>query len=109
MNDYNSYMPDDIRLFMEDNPVHTFIYLTGNTKALEKAEEIIMALDKTGIEPEGQTYIIKPDEIRSGVDGENRWFVIVFDNHVPQICEKLKAANGIEKVLFVVTPHLINV
>lgn len=102
MSDYSSYTPDDIRLFMEDNPVHTFVYLTGNAKALEMAEKIIMALEKTGIEPEGQTYVIKPDEIRSVEDGENRWFEIVFDNHVPQIYEKVKAVKGIEKVLFVV-------
>lgn len=102
MCNYESYQPDDIRLELEDNPVHTFLYLSGSTEALAQAAEIIRGLYKTGIEPEGQTYIIKPDEIREGVDVENRWFEIIFDNHVPQIYEELKAFEGMKSVLFVV-------
>lgn len=99
---YGTYQPDDIRLKLKDNPVHTLLYLSGSAEALARSAEIIRRLNKTGIEPKGQTYIIKPDEIRSGADGDNRWFEIIFDNHVPQIYEQLKSIDDIESVLFVV-------
>lgn len=102
MCNYESYQPDDIRLELEDNPVHTFLYLSGSTEALAQAAEIIRGLKKNGIEPKGQSYGVLSDEIREGTDGDDRWFEIVFDNHVPQIYEKLNAVKGIEKVLFVV-------
>ena len=102
MCDYESYLPDDIRLSLEDNPVHTLLYLSGSAAALSRATEIIRKLEKTGIEPKGQIYSIMPDEIREGTDGDNRWFEIIFDNHVPQIYEKLQSVEGLNPVIFVV-------
>lgn len=102
MCDYETYHPDDIRLKLEDNPVHTLLHLSGNAEALARSAEIIRRLNKNGIEPKGQTYIVKPDEITEGADGDNRWFEIIFDNHVPQIYEQLKSIDGIGSVLFVV-------
>lgn len=101
MCDYESYLPDDIRLSLEDNPVHTLLYLSGSEQALQQASDIIHRLNK-GIMPKGQVYIAEPDSIKEESEGDSRWFEIVFDNHVPQIYEKLTAIEGLKRVIFAV-------
>ena len=103
MNDYDDFGPlicDFFDTGLEDNPVYTFLYLSGTPEALDKASGIILKLHETGIAT--KDFIIKPDEIKEGTDGDNRWFEIDVDNHVPQIYEELKAIEGMESVIFVV-------
>lgn len=97
---YESYEPDDIRLRLKDNAVHTFLYLRGTAAALAEADKLINQLKKVGIEPAGAVYGIKPDEIRKGEDGDARWYDIKFDNHVPQIYDAFCAIGGIEQVIY---------
>ena len=105
MCDYEAYL-DDVKYPFEDNPVHTLLYLSGTADALSQSAEIVRRLNKTGIEPKGQIYGIMPDEIREGIDGDNRWFEIIFDNHVPQIYEDLQSVEGLNPVIFVVYSSL---
>lgn len=100
MSEYDTYEPDDIRLKLKENAVHTFLYLRGTVTALSEADELIAQLKKDGIEPSGSVYGIKPDEIRKGEDGDARWYDINFDNHVPQIYDALRAINGMEQLIF---------
>lgn len=100
MCDYDSYEPDDIRLQLKDNPVHTFLYLTGTPEAFAKADEIIRQVEKKGVEPADGSYSWLPEEIRRGEDGNAQWYDIIIDNHVPQIYEQLKAIDGMERVVF---------
>lgn len=100
MCDYDSYEPDDIRLQLKDNLVHTFLYLTGTPEAFAKVDEIIRQVEKKGVEPKDGLYSCLPEEIRKGEDGDARWYDIVIDNHVPQIYEQLKAIDGIEQIIF---------
>ena len=100
MSDYESYEPDDIRLKLEDNPVHTFLYLTGTASALAQADAVVEHVEKYGVGPKNGYYSRQPDEIRKGQDGDARWYDIVIDNHVPQIYEQLEAIEGLDPVIF---------
>ena len=72
MSDYESYEPDDIRLKLEDNPVHTFLYLTGTASALAQADAVVEHVEKYGVGPKNGYYSRQPDEIRKGQDGDAR-------------------------------------
>lgn len=100
MCDYESYDPDDIRLKLEDNPVHTFLYLTGTEAALAQADDVVEDVRKHGAGPKNGLYDWLPDEIRKGEDGDARWYDIIIDNHVPQIYDQLKAIEGLDSVIF---------
>lgn len=100
MCDYESYEPDDIRLKLVDNPVHTFLYLTGTEAALAQADAVVKHVEKYGVGPKNGYYSRQPDEIRKGQDGNARWYDIVIDNHVPQIYEQLEAIEGLDPVIF---------
>ena len=100
MCDYEGYGPDDIRLKLVDNPVHTFLYLTGTEEALALADAVVEHVKKHGVGPKNGVYERFPDEIRKGEDGSARWYDIVIDNHVPQIYEQLKAIDGLDSVIF---------
>lgn len=94
------YEPDDIRLKLVDNPVHTFLYLTGTDEALAQTDAVIEKVRKYGVGPKSGLYAWQPDEIRKGDDGAARWYDIVIDNHVPQIYEELTAIEGLDPVIF---------
>lgn len=100
MCDYKSYEPDDIRHKLVENPVHTFLYLTGTEKALTQADAVIEKVRKYGVGPKHGVYEWQPDEIRKGEDSAARWYDIVIDNHVPQIYEELEALEGLNPVIF---------